>query len=254
MAVLLLFRALRRAHIVEARFRRVRVARCVPAFPARRCSSLSGWQALEAAAVCRGPWGCLPPIRRAFPAAGRVVFLSFVAFRQRLPCKTARFLCKREGRGESRGQCPRDRAPLTRETPRVSNGGYPENGKNGQIDEGGIMGYVCPPYIQIKKEEEFSPMALSADGVCFCIVCCPRCPPCPPRPPRPPCPPMGVFDIYMGNTALGGQQRTTGMGVGEFVVRPEKPDISRVSGLGGQGGQGGQQGGQIRVLVRRKRG
>jgi hypothetical protein len=65
---------------------------------------------------------------------------------------------------------------------------------------------------------------------------------------------MGVFDIYMGNTALGGQQRTTGMGVGEFVVRPEKPDISRVSGLGGQGGQGGQQGGQIRVLVRRKRG
>ena len=46
-------------------------------------------------------------------------------------------------------------------------GGYPENGKNGQIDEGGIMGYVCPPYIQIKKEEEFSPMVLSAGGVYF---------------------------------------------------------------------------------------
>ncbi len=51
MAVLLLFRALRRAHIVEARFRRVRVACCVPAFPARRCSSLSEWQALDAAAA-----------------------------------------------------------------------------------------------------------------------------------------------------------------------------------------------------------
>ena len=53
---------------------------------------------------------------------------------------------------------------------------------------------------------------------------------------------------------MADNRRTTGMGVGEFVVRPEKPDISRVSGLGGQGGQGGQQGGQIRVLVRRKRG
>ena len=51
MVVLLLFRALRRAHIVEARFRRVRVARCVPAFPVRRCSSLSEWQALDAAAA-----------------------------------------------------------------------------------------------------------------------------------------------------------------------------------------------------------
>ena len=29
------------------------------------------------------------------------------------------------------------------------------------------MGYVCPPYIQIKKEEEFSPMVLSAGGVYF---------------------------------------------------------------------------------------
>ena len=49
MAVLLLFCALRRAHIVEARFRRVRVARCVPAFPVRRCSFLSEWQELDAA-------------------------------------------------------------------------------------------------------------------------------------------------------------------------------------------------------------
>ena len=49
MAVLLLFRALRRAHIVEARFRRVRAAWGVPAFPARRCSFLSEWQALDAA-------------------------------------------------------------------------------------------------------------------------------------------------------------------------------------------------------------
>lgn len=102
---------------------------------------------------------------------------------------------------------------------------------------GGMVVCICPPYIQIKKRRRIFPYG-----------CCPPCPP------RPPCPPMGVFDIYMGNTALGGQQRTTGMGVGEFVVRPEKPDISRVSGLGGQGGQGGQQGGQIRVLVRRKRG
>ena len=108
---------------------------------------------------------------------------------------------------------------------------------------GGMVVCICPPYIQIKKEEEFSPMVLSAGRVRFCIVCCP---PCPPRPPRPPCPrrPCRPPRIIYG---MADNRRTTDRGLCEFVVRPEKPDVPRVCGLGGQGGQ---QGGQNRVLVR----
>ena len=114
---------------------------------------------------------------------------------------------------------------------------------------GGMVVCICPPYIQIKKEEEFSPMGVVRRVCVFLHVCCPRCPPCPPCPPRPPCPrcPCRPPRIIYG---MADNRRTTDRGLCEFVVRPEKPDISRVCGLGGQGGQHGQQGGQNRVLVR----
>ena len=104
----------------------------------------------------------------------------------------------------------------------------------------GYYGCVCPPYIQIKKKKNFPLWVLSAGCVRFCIVCCPPRPPCPRCPCRPPRIIYGMAD----------NRRTTDRGLCEFVVRPEKPDISRVCGLGGQGGQHGQQGGQNRVLVR----
>ena len=114
---------------------------------------------------------------------------------------------------------------------------------NGRRGHGGV--YLSALYTN-KKRRRIFPYGLSADGVCFCIVCCP---PCPPRPPRPPCPrrPCRPPRIIYG---MADNRRTTDRELCEFVVRPEKPDISRVFGLGGQGGQHGQQGGQNYIVVR----
>ena len=93
----------------------------------------------------------------AFPCRFACCFLAFCAFSPVQARKMRLFLCKREGVFGSRRQCPRDRAPLSRESPRVLNVGVSKIGKTMQINEAGIMGSTCPPYTN-KKEEEFSPM------------------------------------------------------------------------------------------------
>ena len=116
---------------------------------------------------------------------------------------------------------------------------------NSRRGHGGV--YLSALYTNKKKKKNFPLWVLSAGYVRFCIVCCPPCPPRPPCPRRPGRPPRIIY-------GMADNRRTTDRGLCEFVVRPEKPDVPRVCGLGGQGGQHGQQGGQIRVLVRLKRG
>ena len=115
----------------------------------------------------------------AFPCRFACCFLAFCDFSPAQARKMRLFLCKREGVFGSRRQCPRDRAPLSCESPRVLNVGVSKIGKTMQINEAGIMGSTCPPYTN-KKRSRIFPYGVSADGVCFCTVCCPPCPPCPP--------------------------------------------------------------------------
>lgn len=118
-----------------------------------------------------------------------------------------------------------------------------------RIAEGGTMGVCLSALYTNKKRRRIFPYGVVRRWCVFLYVCCPPCPPCPPRPPRPPCPCRPPRIIY----GMADNRRTTDRGLCEFVVRPEKPDISRVCGLGGLGGQGGQrgqQGGQNHIVVR----
>ena len=98
---------------------------------------------LPPAALQLPEWLPLPPAADdppVFPAVLRVVFLLFVTFHQRKRGKCACFLCKREGVFGSRRQCPRDRAPLSRESPRVLNVGVSKNRENHANKRGGYHG------------------------------------------------------------------------------------------------------------------
>lgn len=168
-----LYSALRRR---SARRWTVRVLRLPPEgfLLLRRCVLSAG--GLPAAPAVRLPsmWQFA-----GFPCHFACCFLSFCDFSPAQARKMRLFLCKREGVFGSRRQCPRDRAPLSCESPRVLNVGVSKIGKTMQINEAGIMGSTCPPYTN-KKRRRIFPYGVSADGVCFCTVCCPPCPPCPP--------------------------------------------------------------------------
>ena len=107
----------------------------------RRASYCSGG-VLSAGGLPTAPAVRLPSMGQfaGFPCRFACCFLSFCDFSPAQVRKMRLFLCKREGVFGSRRQCPRDRAPLSCESPRVLNVGVSKNRENHANKRGGYHG------------------------------------------------------------------------------------------------------------------